>query len=507
MAAAAPKVPTATKPVVWKEVDGELRPYVDGKDVVWAPQAGSQEAFLSSPLFEVLYEGTRGPGKTDALLMDFAQHVGKGFGADWRGVLFRQTFPELSDVVNKSKKWFPRIWPQAVFNEAQMRWRWPEGEELMFRHFRTPDDYYSYHGHAYPWIAWEELTTWPDSKCYTVMMSCSRSTRPNMPRKYRATTNPYGVGHNWVKQRFALPVPHGSIIGNIVKEVDDKGRPLPSRIAVKGHLSENKILLHADPGYVDKIRAAARNASELAAWLDGSWDIVAGGMFDDCWIPKFHVVPNLTMDMIPRRWKVTKSYDHGMSKPFSVGWWAESNGEPIVFTNGLRLGSVRGDVFRIFEWYGWRGTANEGLRYTAAEIANGINEREQEWGVYGRSRTGVADSSIFDDYEPGHSVAGDMERLGVRWIPADKGRGSRSQGWQQIRTFLKNAIPIKGVGRENPGLFVCQRCDQFLRTVPCLPRDEKNLDDVDTLAEDHVGDEVRYFLRRKRMEMTSGSWK
>jgi hypothetical protein len=69
------------------------------------------------PVFEVLYEGTRGPGKTDALLMDFAQHVGKGLRREWRGILFRQTFPELSDVVNKSKKWFPRIWPKATFNE------------------------------------------------------------------------------------------------------------------------------------------------------------------------------------------------------------------------------------------------------------------------------------------------------------------------------------------------------------------------------------------------------
>jgi hypothetical protein len=94
-----------------------------------------------------------------------------------------------------------------------MTWRFPDGEELMFRHFRTPDDYYSYHGHAYPWIAWEELTTWADDKCYKVMMSCSRSTKPGMPRKYRATTNPYGVGHNWVKARFRLPVQGGKIIG------------------------------------------------------------------------------------------------------------------------------------------------------------------------------------------------------------------------------------------------------------------------------------------------------
>ena len=36
--------------------------------VAWAPQPGSQTLFVTSPVFETLYEGTRGPGKTNALL-------------------------------------------------------------------------------------------------------------------------------------------------------------------------------------------------------------------------------------------------------------------------------------------------------------------------------------------------------------------------------------------------------------------------------------------------------
>jgi hypothetical protein len=507
-----PSVQTTANGVVWKEQNGSLMPFIDGKNVTWAPQPGSQAAFLECPAYEVLYEGTRGPGKTDALLMDFAQHVGHGYGPDWRGVLFRQTFPELSDVIQKSKKWFKLIWPKAEFNEAKTMWTFPEGEQLMFRQFRVEDDYWSYHGHAYPWIAWEELTTWADAKCYKVMMSCSRSTRPGMPRKYRATTNPYGVGHNWVKTRFGLPCPPGKIFGKLVIEKDDQGNTLPERMAIKGHISENKILLHADPGYIQRIRGAARNESELAAWLDGSWDIVAGGMFDDAWQPKYHVLPDLNANMIPRGWKIVRSYDHGQSKPFSYGLWAVSNGEPITLsfsgTNRKQIiGAIKGDAIRIFEWYGFNGVPNEGKRLTAIEIAQGILERERDWGLVGRVRMGVADSAIFTDYEPGHSVAGDMARMGVRWYPADKGAGSRAQGWMQCRTWLKNSCPPAGGVREFPGLFVCARCDQFLRTFPVLPRDSKNLDDVDTDAEDHIGDEVRYFLRRERMEMTKSKFK
>ena len=68
---------------------------------VWSPHAGSQVQFLACPVFECLLEGTRGGGKTAALLMSFAQYVGVGFGQAWRGVLFRETYPQLADVAGK----------------------------------------------------------------------------------------------------------------------------------------------------------------------------------------------------------------------------------------------------------------------------------------------------------------------------------------------------------------------------------------------------------------------
>ena len=40
--------------------------------VIWQPLPGSQTRFLTCPVFEALLEGTRGGGKTDALLMSFS---------------------------------------------------------------------------------------------------------------------------------------------------------------------------------------------------------------------------------------------------------------------------------------------------------------------------------------------------------------------------------------------------------------------------------------------------
>ncbi|HKW13333.1 MAG TPA: terminase, partial [Candidatus Krumholzibacteria bacterium] len=231
-----------------------------------------------------MYEGTRGPGKTDALLMDFARDIGRGLGVDWRGVLFRRTYLELGDVIEKSKKWFPRIFAGAQYNETEHFWRFRDGEALLLRQFERDSDYDKYHGHAYPWIGWEELCNWPNDVPFTSMISTNRSANPHVRKRIRATANPYGVGHNWVKLRFRLPIPPGRIVGPVIADaLDREGKPTHHRVVVHGDLSENKILLFADPNYEQTIGAAAKNESQLKAWKRGDWDVVAGGMFDDVW--------------------------------------------------------------------------------------------------------------------------------------------------------------------------------------------------------------------------------
>jgi len=480
----------------WVDTEQGLRPVLieEGREtnVTWAPQPGSQEAFLMCPVYEALYEGTRGGGKTDTLLMDFCQFVGQGWGAEWRGILFRKTYPELEDVIAKSKKWFGLIFPEAKYNEAKSFWTWPTGETLRFRHFKSPDDYWSYHGHAYPWQGWEELTTWATDECLKVMMSCARSPIRGIPIKIRATTNPYGVGHHWVKARYRLPIQGDRMVGKVITDsIDDGGNVEPPRVAIHSDIRENLVLLSADPSYIQRISAAARNPSERKAWIEGSWDIVSGGMFDDVWDKDHHVLPDL-VGHIPPGWRLDRSFDWGSSKPFSVGWWAQSDGSDLVLPNGSVIHTLRGDIIRVAEWYGWDGKPNKGVYMTNVEIANGIREREKQYFPTHRVNAGPADSSIFDQVN-NNSIAREMQNKGVLWIRADKSQDSRKNGWERIRQLLKNALPPEGMSlRENPGMFCTDRCVQWLRTVPTLPRSDKNLDDVDTEAEDHAGDETRY---------------
>lgn len=486
--------------IEWREVEGVLRPYLPGEEdveVAWAPQPGAQELFIACPVTEVLLEGNRGGGKTLTLIMDFAQHVEQGFGSAWRGILFRREFTQLKDVIDKSLDWFPRLWPQAVYHRSEHHWTWPGGEKLFFAHMDREDDYHKYHGWGLSWIAWEELTGWASPACYQKMFSTLRSPDPNVPRKVRATTNPSGVGHNWVKHRFGLPIPPNRRVGEIMFDPEIGIH----RVAIRSRLDENRVLTSADPDYIKRIRAAASSEQQRKAWEEGSWDIVDGGMFDDVWVPKVHVVPPIPLDKVPTTWRMDRSFDDGQSKPFSVGWWAQSSGEPMQW-EGRHIGEIRGDLVRVQEWYGWNGKPNEGSKLTPREIALGILEREKSWGITGRVRPGPADGAIFnaDRRDPGATIARDMEKCGVSWEMADKRPNSRKQGWSQMRTMLKSAVPDPKTGRrEHPGLFVASVCAQFLRTVPVLPRDEKDPDDVDTESEDHIADEVRYRCRRPRV--------
>lgn len=453
-----------------------------GVNVVWAPQPGSQTLFLTCPFFEVLYEGTRGPGKTDALLMDFAQHCGRGLGRAWRGVLFRQTYPQLADVIAKSRKWFHQAFPRARYNAAEHTWTWPDGEQLLLRHMKAPDDYWNYHGHEYPWIGWEELTTWSDLKCYDLMKSCCRSSDPRVPRKYRATANPWGRGHNVVKARFIDPAPPG------VPWTTDDGLKC---VRIRGHWSENKILLAADPGYPKRIAASASNPEQAKAWLDGSWDIVAGGMFDDLWSEKLILPPF----PVPAGWRVDRAFDWGSTKPFSYGLWVESDGTPIVLP-GRTIHLARGTVVRWAEWYGWDGkNPNTGIRMTDPDIGRGIKEREERWKIRDRVLPGPADAAIFTAAADGRSIAASLTAAGAEFVPSSK--GARAPGWQEMRNRMKAGLEAP---REEKGLFVVETCRQWLRTVPVLPRSEKDPDDVDTDAEDHAGDETRYKIMTKPVE-------
>lgn len=472
---------TVWKPFHVDALTGEIL-----REPVWMPLPGSQHLFLECPIFEALYEGNRGPGKTLTLIMDFAREVGKGYGSAWRGILFRRHFGDLDDVVRKIEEWFPKMFPGFRFLKSKSEYMalWPTGEALLLRHMRDEKDYDDYHGHEYPWIGWEELTQWETDKAYKLMMSCCRPPRQGVPCRVRSTTNPYGVGHTWVKKRFRLPDSRGKVI-RVAGEMP--------RVAIHGALVENFLLLHGQPHYIAIIKQAAKNPAQAKAWSEGDWNVTSGGMIDDLWRSDIHVLPTFGIGLVPRGWTVTRAYDHGQSHPFAVGWWLESNGEPIEY-EGRIIGNVRGDLVLWRQWYGTNGEPNVGLRMASRDIGRGIRDRERDEGVLNRVMPGPADTEIFNrtSDRQGRCPADDMGDEHVYWERADKSPGSRKRGWEMLRTRLKGAIPEPDGTRDQPGIFVCDCCRNWLETVPPMPRSDEDPDDVPDTYEDHDADMTRY---------------
>jgi len=459
------------------------------KKIIWEPQEGSQTVYLSCPVYEVLYEGTRGCQKTDSLLIDFAQDVGVGYGRAWRGVIFRRTYKQLDDIIQRTKHWFYQIFPGAKYNEAKYQWRWPDGEELLLRHMDNPSDYWNFHGHELPFIAWEELTGWPDNKCYEDMKACCRSSHPGVPRKYRSTTNPWGVGRSWVKSYFIDPAPAGVIITSPQDE---------QRVRIHGSIYENKALLAADPEYIKRLESI-KDRNKRKAWLFGDWNVASGGPLEDFWDEPRQV---LTPFEIPKTFYVDRSFDWGSAKPFAVCWWAESDGSEVTLSDGSKRTFPAGSLFLIHESYGWNGNPDEGCMMLASDIAIEINKIEKSKGlrsIIGNNtiHPGAADSSIYDKVN-GMCIAVDMKKNGVTWTKADKRPGSRVQGLQRLQSFLSNS---KKIPNEGPGLFVFSNCRQFIRTVPTLPRDIRNVEDISGSSENHEYDAVRYRLTEKRFKV------
>jgi hypothetical protein len=393
---------------------------------------------------------------------------------------------------------------------------------------KTEQDYWNYHGHEFPYIGWNELTKQPNSNLYDMAMSLNRTSfipakhspidsttgerdiMPEIPLVVFSTTNPYGVGHNWVKQRFIDPAPPGQII-KMTKEVfnprtQQREEVTKTQVRLFGSYKENSYL---SPEYVLELESIT-DINKRRAWLWGDWDITSGGMFDDVWSSSHNIIDPFN---IPPDWNIFRSFDWGSSAPFSVGWWAESNGDDVLLPNGQWKSTVRGDLFRVAEWYGWNGVPNTGLRMLATQISKGIVERELKMGWYGRVKPGPADNSINDSVN-GSCIAQDMARKvtingkqykGVLWTPSNKSPGSRKNGWEKLRIAIFNAQPDGGA-REFPGLFVFRNCQAgFIRTVPVLPRCTKDLDDVNTDADDHVADEVRYVILSLGSRFVSGT--
>lgn len=450
---------------------------------------------------EILYGGAAGGGKSHLIRV-----AAISWCADIPGLqvyLFRRISGDLAKNHMEGASSFPALldeWVSAKhvkINYSDNSIEFWNGSKIFLCHCQYEKDKLKYQGAEIHVLLVDELTHFTDS-IYRYLRGRLRLGGLQLPEKYKGMfpriicgSNPGGVGHNWVKAAFVDQ-------GPMVIERMPKAEGGMFRQYIPALLDDNPTLTENDPDYVDRLEGLG-NPALVKAMKSGDWNIIDGGMFDDLWDEKTHVLEPFE---IPKSWRVDRSFDWGSSKPFSVGWWAESDGTEATLKDGTRRNFPRGSLFRIGEWYGCKeGKVNEGLKLLAADVAKGIKEREEKMGR--RVQPGPADNSIFDT-QNGNCIADDMAKHGIRWERSDKSPGSRKNGWELLRGRLSEG---KKHPMEEPGLFIFSNCRQWIRTVPTLPRDPDNTDDVDTDAEDHAGDETRYRVSMpKRSVSSSDAW-
>ena len=437
--------------------------------VVWQPQPGPQVALLACPVFEVFFGGARGGGKTDGMLGEWASHADL-YGAHAIGLMVRRERTQLVEAIERSRALFAPL--GARFNEHDWMWRFPGGARLRFAYLEHDADADAYQGHGYTRVYVEEIGTFPRGAPMMKLMATLRS-GAGVPVGFRATGNPGGPGHHWVKARYIDPAPLGwQVIAEPHRNPWSGETVARERVYIPSRVTDNRYL---GAGYVANLQMSGP-PQLVRAWLEGDWSVIDGAFFPE-WSYARHVVRPF---WLPADWLRFRSGDWGSASPFSFGWWAVA-GDEFATEEGVL---PRGALVRYREWYG---AAAAECRPQAAGRGGGRPHAARVEHNDGRIAYGVLDPAAFAS-DGGPSIAERMARRGVHFRPADNARVAQRGalgGWDQLRARL-----IGEGGR--PGDLRVLHLRRHDPHLPALQHDAARPEDVDSDGEDHAADEVRY---------------
>lgn len=434
------------------------------------PQRGPQHAFVTCPADIVVYGGARGGGKSYATLGEFWLHS-EDWGSEAKGLMVRKTREDLKDTIEMALEMYGSA---AIWNEQKKMFRFRNGAVLNMAYLEHDTDAQNYQGWSLTRIYVEELTQYAEPRAIFKLFATLRS-KAGVRCQFRATCNPGGPGHHWVKQ-WAIDI-------GPMRPVKDPDTGLV-RVFIPAKLSDNPALTTADPQYVNRLRASG-SPELVRAWLEGDWNVIEGAFFPEFSYQR-HVIRPFR---IPPDWTRFRAGDWGSARPYSFGWYTVVQDD---YTHDGRL-LPRGAVIRYRELYG-ASAPNTGLRQPAEVVAYLVKEADGDDVI----SYGVLDPAAFSVIA-GPSIAETFARKGVYFRPADNSRKStpkRMGGFDQIRNRLR------GDPGGEPMVYVFDHCRNLTRTLPMMQHDERDPEDMDTDGEDHAVDEFRYALMSRPFTQT-----
>lgn len=427
----------------------------------WAPNKGPQTRVLQVPetVFEILYGGARGGGKTDAGLVWLTDHVDHPL---FRALVIRRNADDLSDWVDRASRMYKRLGVSIAYKPPILTF--PSGAIIRCGHLKDDQAYTKYQGHEYHRLLIEELTQIPSEKRYLDLLASLRSTVPGITPQVFCTTNPGGQGHVWVKKRWNIV--DRSTWGKVQTDPDSGLR----RIFIHATVDSNPMLLERDPQYVNVLEGyRVTDPNKYKMWRMGDWDVMAGQAFSE-WNYDDHVVPFVTYPL-----EVCDKiicFDWGYTAPGCAYWiaFAPENAQGVrrafVYREIYQSGKTPDEWAREIKYY----TRNESVKYMVLP---------HDCYATKTSNTTIADTfkDVLNRNVP--------ERYRVRIIPAATlNRGARITR----KAIMHQYLSIAPDGR--PYVQFDESCSNAIETLPSLIIDESNPEDIDTTGDDHAYDAI-----------------
>lgn len=463
---------------------GEAVAKTAARTVAWRAHEGFQRRVMKCPVREMLVGGAKGSGKTEVIGPKALKHV-KTWGHLGATVLIlRQTFKDLSEIIERVTALFRRAGGRYI--KSEYTWRFPNGGRVKFGHLQDGCD--PYWGHEYSLIIIDEVTRCiPTEKEYLKLLGSLRNSK-GIPCQVILTSNPGGEGHEWVKARFKNVDP-------FMVQHDRRGL---ARVFIPGYLHDNPTLDPEDGTGEYRANLEQLPDAERRAFLDGDWDAFTGQVFKI--VPGVHTWTRarfaehvkgepLCKAGIPLAWKRYRLMDWGFAHPYCVLWFAiDFDGRAWVYRE---VYGVKVNAEGVIE-------PNVGSEEEGGEVALIIKDIESEAG----EKVTAAYSGPDLWHRKGRQM-GDMrefyswfEEKGVYFDKWDASPGTRLAGKMALHERLKFEKDEKGNPAPDfiPGIvFISEACPHTIRTLPTLTYDEHQPELVSKKGEDHPYDVVKAF--------------
>ncbi len=399
-----------------------------------------QYRFMTASEDEILFGGAAGGGKSYGQLADALWYALRYPGS--RQLLLRRTLPELENSLIRTAL---AMYPGALYHYISSKHTgvFANGSLLDFGYCDSERDVYRYQSAEYDVIRFDELTHFTESM-YLYLMSRLRGATP-YPRQMKSTTNPGGLGHDWVKRRFVEPAPPDTPISD----------PLGSRRFIPARVQDNRFLMAGDPNYVNRLQRLPEQ--ERRALLEGDWDLCEGRFFS-AWDRQQHVCEPFA---IPDHWRRFFAMDYGLDMLAGLFIAEDEQGFFYVYQEVYESGLI---VSRAAE------------KILAASSGECPNYAPPD--LWSRQK------------DSGRSIADLFRQSGV---PLTRVSAARAAGWAVLQEWLLPRPDRDGNLR--PRLKIFSTCRNLIRCLPMLQWDSSTLGDCRTEPHEltHAPDALRYF--------------